>query len=215
MIVLKSIIKVIDAFSQKTGVWVSWLTTLLVVTVFYDVIMRYVFKNGSIAVQEMEWHIFSVIFLLGAAFTLKHDGHVRVDIIYTRLGSKTKAWVDFIGTFIFLIPFALMIIYSTKPFIMASWAVKEISPDPGGLPFRYVLKAMIPIGFLFLIVQGVAQALKSLLVILGEEDSEMKRGASPEDSVAETLSADSDDEQTGHHVAEPEIGPSKNGESNQ
>ena len=215
MTVLKSIIKVIDAFSQKTGVWVSWLTTLLVITVFYDVIMRYVFKNGSIAVQEMEWHIFSVIFLLGAAFTLKHDGHVRVDIIYTRLGSKTKAWVDFIGTFIFLIPFALMIIYSTKPFIMASWAVKEISPDPGGLPFRYVLKAMIPIGFLFLIVQGVAQALKSLLVILGEDDSEMRRGASPEDSVAKTLSTASDDEKTGHHVAEPEIGSSKNRETNQ
>ncbi len=178
MNVLKNVIKGIDAFSHKTGVAVSWLTTLLVLTVFYDVIMRYVFKNGSIAVQEMEWHIFSVIFLLGAAFTLKQGGHVRVDILYTRFSSKTKAWVDFAGTLIFLIPFSLMIIYSTKPFIMASWAVREISPDPGGLYFRYALKAMIPIGFLFLIIQGISQALKSLLVILGKADPEEMKGES-------------------------------------
>lgn len=172
MLILRNIIKWIDWFSEKTGVLISWLTTLLVLTVFYDVIMRYVFKSGSIAVQEMEWHIFSVIFLLGAAYTLKKDGHVRVDILFTRFSTKTKAWVDFVGTFIFLIPFSLMIIYSTKTFIMASWAVREISPDPGGLPFRYALKAMIPLGFLFLIVQGVGQALKSFLVILGKESGE-------------------------------------------
>ncbi len=167
--VLKFYIKIIDAFSEKVGMVISWLTTLLVLTVFYDVIMRYVFKSGSIAVQELEWHIFSVIFLLGAAVTLKRGGHVRVDIIYTRLGKKTKAWIDFLGTFVFLIPFAIIIIFSAKLFIMASWAVKEISPDPGGLHFRYALKAMIPIGFLFLILQGLSEAFKNLLIILGDD----------------------------------------------
>ncbi|SLM33009.1 C4-dicarboxylate transporter, small subunit [Desulfamplus magnetovallimortis] len=167
---LKYYIKIMDAFSEKTGFVISWLSTLLVITVFYDVIMRYVFKNGSIAIQELEWHIFSVIFLLGAAFTLKREGHVRVDILYTKFSTITKAWVDLLGTFIFLIPFCVIVIYSTKLFILASWSVREISPDPGGLPFRYALKAMVPIGFFFLILQGTSEALKNLLVILGKNE---------------------------------------------
>lgn len=169
---IKMYVRVVDQLSEKFGYLVSWLTTLLVITVFYDVIMRYVFKNGSIAVQELEWHIFSVIFLLGAAFTLKREGHVRVDILYTRFSARTKAWINFVCTFVFLIPFALMIIYSTGPFIVNSWAVREISPDPGGLPFRYALKAMIPAGFILLVVQGISQAFKSLLIITGDDREE-------------------------------------------
>lgn len=167
---VRFIIRVIDSFSEKTGYIISLCTTLLVITVFYDVIMRYVFRNGSIAVQELEWHIFSVIFLLGAAFTLKRDGHVRVDILYSRFTDRTKAWIDFVGTFVFLIPFSIIIIYSTTPYIMNSWAVREISPDPGGLPFRYALKAMIPLGFSFLILQGISEALKKLLIIMGRNE---------------------------------------------
>lgn len=169
MEILKYYIRIMDAFSEKTGAVVSWLSTLLVIAVFYDVIMRYVFRNGSIAIQELQWHIFSVIFLLGAAFTLKRDGHVRVDIIYTKMSRKAKAWVDFVCTFIFLIPFSIIIIYSTKMFIMGSWAVREISPDPGGLHFRYLLKAMIPAGFVLLILQGVSEGFKNLLIITGHD----------------------------------------------
>ncbi|MCK5680336.1 TRAP transporter small permease subunit [bacterium] len=141
----------------------------MVLTVTYDVIMRYGFKSGNIAVQEMEWHLFAVIFLLGAAYSLKKDAHVRVDIIYTKLSTKQKAWIDFIGTFIFLIPFSIIIIYSTRNFIESSWAVGEVSPDPGGLPARYVLKAMIPAGFILLLLQGISQAIKNLMVITGQE----------------------------------------------
>ncbi|MBF0258388.1 MAG: TRAP transporter small permease subunit [Desulfamplus sp.] len=172
MEILKYYIKIMDAFSEKTGTVVSWLSTMLVIAVFYDVIMRYVFRNGSIAIQELQWHIFSVIFLLGAAFTLKRDGHVRVDIIYTKMHRKTKAWVDFFGTLVFLIPFSIIIIYSTKMFIMGSWVVREISPDPGGLPFRYILKAMIPTGFVLLILQGISEAFKNLLIITGHDKEE-------------------------------------------
>ncbi|MBF0241380.1 MAG: TRAP transporter small permease subunit [Desulfamplus sp.] len=169
MEILKYYIKIMDAFSEKIGVVVSWLSTALVISVFYDVIMRYVFKNGSIAIQELQWHIFSVIFLLGAAYTLKQNGHVRVDILYIKFSKKTKAWIDFLCTFIFLIPFCIVIIYSTKMFIMGSWAVREISPDPGGLPFRYVLKAMIPVGFVLLILQGISEGFKNLLIIIGKD----------------------------------------------
>ncbi|RLB73625.1 MAG: C4-dicarboxylate ABC transporter permease [Deltaproteobacteria bacterium] len=141
----------------------------MVITVVYDVIMRYGFKKGNIAVQEMEWHIFAVVFLIGAAYALKKDAHVRVDILYTKLSAKKRAWIDLLGTFIFLIPFCILVIYSTTTFIESSWAVREVSPDPGGLPCRYILKAMIPAGFFLLILQGISQAIKNILVIAGKE----------------------------------------------
>ncbi len=166
---LKKISQFIDALNEKTGLFAAWLTTFMVITVVYDVIMRYGFKKGNIAVQEMEWHIFAVVFLIGAAYSLKKDAHVRVDIFYTKFSPKKKAWIDLLGTFIFLIPFSIMVIYSTRNFIDSSWAVRETSPDPGGLPCRYILKAMIPAGFFLLILQGISQAIKNLLVILGKE----------------------------------------------
>ncbi len=167
---LKKISQLIDAINEKTGLFAAWLTTLMVITVVYDVVMRYGFKKGNIAVQEMEWHLFAVVFLIGAAYSLKKDAHVRVDILYTKFSTKKKAWVDLLGTFIFLIPFSIMIIYSCRGFIESSWAVREISPDPGGLPARYILKAMIPAGFFLLILQGISQAIKNLLIIVGKEN---------------------------------------------
>jgi TRAP-type mannitol/chloroaromatic compound transport system permease small subunit len=166
---LKKISQVIDSINEMTGLFAAWLTSFMVITVVYDVIMRYGFKKGNIAVQEMEWHIFAVVFLIGAAYSLKKDAHVRVDILYTKLSSKKKAWIDLMGTFIFLIPFSIMVIYSTSNFIESSWAVREVSPDPGGLPCRYILKAMIPAGFVLLILQGISQAIKNFLVIIGKE----------------------------------------------
>ncbi len=163
MRLLKGYIRFIDAMNEGIGLFVAWLTTLLVLNVFYDTLMRYAFKKGHIALQELEWHIFSVIFLIGAAYTLKHDGHVRVDIIYTKLSDRTKAWIDLIGTFAFLVPFCLIVMYSTMGFIENSWAVREMSPDPGGLPARYILKSMIPLGFFLLMLQGIAEAFKCVV----------------------------------------------------
>lgn len=167
MKLLALIARGIDRLNEWSGTLVSWLTTLMVLTVFYDTVMRYAFKKGNVAIQELEWHLFSVIFLVGAAYALKNDAHVRVDIIFTRLSGKTKAWIDLVGTLIFLIPFAVMVIYASQNFIANSWAVKEISPDPGGLPARYALKAMIPLGFFLLILQGVSQAIKNFFIVRG------------------------------------------------
>lgn len=167
MKLIKLYVKIVDAMNENIGIFTAWLTTLLVINVFYDTIMRYVFKKGHIALQEFEWHIFSVIFLVGAAYTLKHDGHVRVDIIYTKLSRKWQAWIDMVCSFTFLIPFCLIVIYATKIFVLDSWAVRETSPDPGGLPARYLLKAMIPFGFALLLAQGVSEAFKCLLFLCG------------------------------------------------
>lgn len=170
MNLIQKYIQFMDALNEKTGLFCGWLTTLLVLNVFYDTVMRYAFNQGHIWLQEMEWHLFSVIFLIGAAYTLKYDGHVRVDILYTGFSAKTKAWIDLFGTFVFLIPFCIIVILSTQEFILNSWAVQETSPDPGGLPMRYVLKAMIPLGFTLLIGQGISEACKSVLIILGQRE---------------------------------------------
>jgi TRAP-type mannitol/chloroaromatic compound transport system permease small subunit len=166
---IEKVVDFIEKINGKIGHFVSWICTLMVLVVFYDTLMRYAFNKGSVALQELEWHLFAVVFLLGAAYTFKEGGHVRVDILYTSFSKKTKAWIDFIGTFVFLIPFAVMIILSSKIFIHNSWLVREVSSDPGGLPARYLLKTMIPLGFLLLIIQGVSEALKNFMTIVGHK----------------------------------------------
>ena len=157
-----------DALNEKVGFGVSWLTSLLVLVVCYDVFTRYLLRNSIVAVQELEWHLFSVIFLVGAAYTLKHNRHVRVDVFYTRFSEQTRAWIDFTGSLIFLIPLCILAIWTSRTFVVTSYMIGETSPDPGGLPARFVLKSAIPIGFALLLLQGVALAASSLLKALGD-----------------------------------------------
>ncbi|MEW6600332.1 MAG: TRAP transporter small permease subunit [Nitrospirota bacterium] len=166
---MKSYIKFIDALSEKTGMFVSWLTGLMVLVVCYDVLTRYVFRMSSVGVQELEWHLFSVIFLLGASYTLKLDRHVRIDIFYMKLSRRGKAVVDLAGTVLFLVPFALLVIWTSKDFTLNSFTIGESSPDPGGLPARYILKACVPLGFFLVLLQGIALAFRSILVLSGED----------------------------------------------
>ena len=157
-----------DALNEKVGFGVSWLTSLLVLVVCYDVFTRYVLKNSIVAVQELQWHLFAVIFLVGAAYTLKHNRHVRVDVFYTRFSERTRGWIGFTGSLIFLIPLCILAIWTSRTFVATSYLIGETSPDPGGLPARFVLKSVIPIGFALLLLQGVALALGSLLKALGD-----------------------------------------------
>ena len=168
----RATVRFVDALNERVGSGVSWLTTLLVIVVCYDVFTRYLLRSSMVAVQELEWHLFAVIFLIGAAYTLKHDRHVRVDVIYGRLSPKSKAWVDLVGSMVFLIPFCLVAIWSSKTFVINAFAVGETSPDPGGLPARFVLKAAIPTGFLLMALQGLSLALKSLFEILDAKSEE-------------------------------------------
>lgn len=141
----------------------------------WDVLARYLFKSGSVALQELEWHLFAVMFLLSAGYTLKHEGHVRVDIIYAKLGSRGKAVIDLLGALFFLLPLCGLIIYTSVPFIQNSWAALERSSDPGGLPARYALKAMIPVGFALLFLQGACQLLKNIATLTGASLEEGKK----------------------------------------
>lgn len=167
---LKTLCQRIDAFNELIGRGVAWVTTLMVVVVFVDVVMRYLFNTSYVFTQEMEWHLFGFIFLMGAGYTLLHDGHVRVDIIYQRLTVKQRAWVNFIGCLVFLFPGCWLIISTSLDFVANSYAIMEGSPDPGGVPFRYILKSCIPAGFILVALQGVSLFLRSLLTITGHDD---------------------------------------------
>lgn len=164
----------IERFSERSGRLISWLVLAMVLLICYDVAMRYLFTSGSVALQELEWHLFALLFLLGGAYTLKHDDHVRVDLFYKGrfMNPLRRAWVDLIGGLLFLVPFCLLIIISSWPFVANSFSMGEGSPDPGGLPYRYLLKAAIPAGFALLLIQGIASILRNLLVILKHKAGE-------------------------------------------
>lgn len=137
---------------------------LMILNVFYDVIMRYFFKTGSIAMQEMEWHLFSVIILLGISYTLKEDGHVRVDILYDRLKPKKQAMINMMGVILFIFPIALLVGLSSIDNAMEAFHSMEQSGDPGGLPYRWIVKALIPLSFLLLLITSVGYFIKNLII---------------------------------------------------
>jgi len=159
----------IDKLNDWIGKTVSWLSLILVLVIVVDVAMRYIFSITSAASFELEWHLFAVIFLLGAAYTLQQDKHVRVDVFYHRFSKKTQAWVNLIGTVALLLPFCAVACWESVSFVQTSYAFRETSPDPGGLPARYMIKAAIPAGFFLLGLQGISEFLKSIKRILGHD----------------------------------------------
>lgn len=164
---INKIIDFINRINEKIGIAISWLTTGLVLLVSYDVFSRYLLEESLVAIQELEWHIFAVLFLISAAYTFKHDKHVRVDIIYSKLSKNKKSIINIIGILLFLVPFCFLIVYSSKDFVINSISIGESSPNPGGLPARYLLKFMIPVSFLLLLFQGI--------VILFQNIQEIKK----------------------------------------
>jgi TRAP-type mannitol/chloroaromatic compound transport system permease small subunit len=163
------LIRIIDAINIKVGKTVSWFTFLLVLITIYDVLMRYVFKAGTIWIQEAEWHLFAANFMLAGGWTLLRDGHVRVDLFYAKFNPKTKALIDLLGTIVFLLPFCALIIWASMPFVIASWSMLEVSPDPGGLPALYLLKTVIPVTFFLIGIQGISQLIKNFYVLIKGE----------------------------------------------
>jgi len=158
----------IETLSEWTGRAVAWLLPALVLLIVYDVTMRYLFHSGSTALQELEWHLFALLFLLGAGYTFKHEDHVRVDVLHHAawMTPVRKAWVDVLGGIVFLLPMCLVIMVASWPFVMHAFESGEASPD-GGLPHRFLLKAAIPLGFTLLLLQGVASVIRAIQVIRG------------------------------------------------
>ena len=160
----------IDQLNQAIGKAASWLSLLLVLVIVVDVILRYTLSLTSALSFELEWHLFAAIFLLGAAYTLKEDKHVRVDVFYHRFLDRTKAWINLIGTLVLLLPFCIVAFWESLSFVHSSFNLNETSPQPGGLPARWIIKSTIPIGFLLLGLQGVSMIIRSIKTIIHERN---------------------------------------------
>lgn len=150
-----------ERFADTLGVISAVLLLGLVANVFYDVVMRYLFNDVSIGMQELEWHLFSAIFLLGTAYALKVDGHVRVDLVYERLPPRRQALIDMVGTVVFIWPFCLLVADYGIDFAAEAYSIGEISGDPGGLPMRWIIKGMIPLAFACVVVTSIGFLLRA------------------------------------------------------
>jgi len=162
---IEKLSKLIDASSDLIGRSAAWLTVGMVLLMALIVALRYLFQTGSIAMQEAVIYVNALIFTLGAGYTLKEQGHVRVDMFYNRLGIKQKAVVDLLGGLVFLLPFAGFVIWESWDYVSVSWRIKESSAELSGLPYVYLLKATIILLALLLIIQGISEILKAIVSI--------------------------------------------------
>ncbi|MGF1479302.1 MAG: TRAP transporter small permease subunit [Cyanophyceae cyanobacterium] len=167
--VLLRLSRIIDTVNEWLGRLLCWLVLFMVLVGAWNVVGRYLGRflgrnltsNGLI---ELQWYLFALVFLLGAAYTLKHNEHVRVDIFYKGWSRKRKALANLIGTLLFLIPFSVLVIYFSWETVANSWRLLEVSPDPDGLP-RYPIKSAMIVSFVLLILQGLSEAIKSWAIL--------------------------------------------------
>lgn len=156
----------IDALNESVGRAVTWLVLLATGVSAGNAVMRYGFDLSSNAWLELQWYLFALIFLVGAGYTLKHNGHVRIDVLYGRFSPRMQAWVDLLGGLLFLLPMAGLIAWLGWGAFLESWSIGETSPDAGGL-LRWPIKLVIPFGFGLLFLQGVSEVIKRAAVLSG------------------------------------------------
>ncbi|HLW04059.1 MAG TPA: TRAP transporter small permease subunit [Azoarcus sp.] len=158
---------VIERFIDWTGRLTSWLILVLVTLIAIQVLLRYTMSLGAVWAQELEWHLLAIISLWGISYTQKKDAHVRVDVFYQSFSQRAKDWMEFLSASLIMAPIAFYFAWLAVRFVLQSYTMGEISPDPGGLTHRWVLKSFVLSGFLLLGIQNVAIALRSLAAVLG------------------------------------------------
>jgi TRAP-type mannitol/chloroaromatic compound transport system permease small subunit len=165
---VSEILQRLGFINEWIGRAVAWLTALMVLITFTVVVLRYGFNLGSIAMQESVIYLHALNFMLGAAYTLKHDAHVRVDIFYQKMTPRGKAWVDLLGTLVLLLPVCGFIFWSSWDYVTDAWAVREASGEAGGLPFVYLLKSLLLLMPSLLMIQGVMILVTAILTLQGK-----------------------------------------------
>lgn len=139
------------------GKLLSWIWLALMATIFLNVVLRYGFSEGRIELEELQWHLYSIGFLFGLSYTFLEDKHIRVDVLHEKFSPNLQAWIELYGLLLFLMPFLLLIIIFSVPFVASSYELSEISPSPGGLPFRWIIKSSLLIGFLMLFIATLSR----------------------------------------------------------
>ncbi len=164
--------RVVDGWIIHIGKAVSWIWLILLGVIMLNVVMRYLFSEGSIELEELQWHLYSVGFLIGMSYAYQADAHVRVDVLHERLRPRLKAWIELYGTLLLLIPFILLIVIYGIPFVTSSFAVNEVSSSPGGLPNRWLIKAALPFGFGLLALAVLARLSRVWSFLFLQEDTD-------------------------------------------
>ena len=169
MTLLRRISAAIDRVNDRIGSAIQRLTLVMVVIGAFNAIARYTdqytgMSLSSNAYLDLQWYFFSLIFLMGSAYGLNHDYHVRVDVVYARLGRRGRAWIDLIGSVLFLVPFAVVMLWVSWGPVVRSWDILETSPDPAGLP-RYPIKTVILVSFFLLLLQAISQIVKKAAIL--------------------------------------------------
>ena len=146
-----------DSWLAAIGRWTSWLWLVLLAIIVLNVVLRYAFGEGRIEFEEVQWHLYSTGFLLGLGYAYQTDSHIRVDVLHERLSPVTQAWIELYGILLFLLPFIALVLIFAVPFVWASFALAEVSQAPGGLPFRWLIKAALPAGFALLALAALSR----------------------------------------------------------
>ncbi len=149
--------RAVDPWLVRIGHWSSWLWLMLVVIIVANVILRYAFGEGRIEFEEIQWHIYAAGFLLGLGYALQADAHIRVDVLHERYSPGLKAWIELYGLLLLALPFILVMLLYSVPFVRASFELSEVSASPGGLPYRWAVKAMLPLGFGLLLLAALSR----------------------------------------------------------
>ncbi|HEX7968025.1 MAG TPA: TRAP transporter small permease subunit [Stellaceae bacterium] len=167
MDILLKMSALIDGLNDRVGRTVYWLILVMVVVSAGNATVRYIFDTSSNAWLELQWYLFSAVFLLGAGYTLLNNEHVRIDIIIGRLSPRTRAWIDLLGGLLFLLPMAIIILWLSWPMVVESYFRNETSADAGGL-LRWPVKLLIPVGFFLLVLQGISEIIKRAAFLAGK-----------------------------------------------
>lgn len=184
LLTIRATSRMLENINRHIGRVLSWLTLVMALTIFALVVMRSVFNIGSIAIQESVIYMHALVFLLCFAFTAQSDGHVRVDIFYRRFKASQKAWVNVLGHVFLLLPFAIFMIVVSWNYVLQSWGwqestqiwgVKEVSADPGGLAFVYLLKSLIPLSGMALAIHALCDVINQLLCICFDIPAEQNK----------------------------------------
>ena len=159
----------IDPLLTRVGQSISWIWLVLLAIIVFNVVLRYVFNEGRIELEEIQWHLYSTGFLLGIGYTFQVDGHVRVDVLHEKLPPGIQAWLELYGILLCVLPFTTLVLIYAAPFIASSYALGEVSASPGGLPYRWLIKSILFIGFALLLLAAISRLSRVWAYLLGRD----------------------------------------------
>jgi len=165
---------VIDRFLDRAGEWLSWIWLVLLVVIVVNVLLRYALGSGRIEFEEAQWHLYAVGFLGAIALCVRSDSHIRVDVLHERFSPRMQAWIDFYGILLLGLPFCALVLFFGIPFVAESFAAREVSPSPGGLPGRFIIKSALPLGFAAVALAFISRLLRLSRRLFGPGEEELR-----------------------------------------